>query len=176
VSRWQSALFQGLSAAVVAVFAYVTANLATFLRETYWAPIAAVVVLYPDREATRKAAGQRLIGTLIGSVIGWLSAVTWNHSALLYGVWVAVGVGVCYLLRLDTAARLCAVAITVITIVARQEAPRVAALHRCIEVSYGVACALAYTVIVDVVRKRWGSASSGGGPGATTRDPRSTRW
>ena len=52
---WRAALVQGTSAAIVAVFCYATIRLVPSLQEPYWAPIAAVVVLYPDREATRKA-------------------------------------------------------------------------------------------------------------------------
>jgi hypothetical protein len=64
-------------------------------------------------------------------------------------------VGICYLLRLENASRLCAVAVTVITIIPRPDPAHLVALHRCVEVSYGVACALAYTVVVDLVRHRW---------------------
>jgi uncharacterized membrane protein YgaE (UPF0421/DUF939 family) len=153
-TAWRTALFQGVSAAVVAVFCYATVSLVPSLRETYWAPIAAIVVLYPDREATKKAAIERFIGTIIGSLIGWASAAWWHQNILFYGLSVLVAVGICYLLRLENASRLCAVAVTVITIIPRPEPAHLVAFHRCVEVSYGVACALAYTVAVDVVR-RW---------------------
>jgi hypothetical protein len=65
---WRAALFQGASAAIVAVFCYSTVSLVPALQESYWAPIAAVVVLYPDREATRKAAIERFVGTIVGSL------------------------------------------------------------------------------------------------------------
>jgi uncharacterized membrane protein YgaE (UPF0421/DUF939 family) len=152
-AAWGAALFRGASAAVVAVFSYATVSLLP-LRETYWAPIAAVVVLYPDRETTKKAAFERFIGTIIGSLIGWASAAWWHQNILFYGLSVLVAVGICYLLRLENASRLCAVAVTVITIIPRPEPAHLVAFHRCVEVSYGVACALAYTVAVDVVR-RW---------------------
>jgi uncharacterized membrane protein YgaE (UPF0421/DUF939 family) len=153
-TAWGTALFQGVSAAVVAVFCYGTVSLVPSLRETYWAPIAAIVVLYPDREATKKAAIERFIGTIIGSLIGWASAAWWHQNILFYGLSVLVAVGTCYLLRLENASRLCAVAVTVITIIPRPEPAHLVAFHRCLEVSYGVACAFAYTVAVDGVR-RW---------------------
>jgi uncharacterized membrane protein YccC len=149
------ALFHGASAAVVAVFCYTTVRWVPSLQETYWAPIAAVVVLYPDRVATKKAAGERFIGTLIGSLIGWASASWWHQNVVLYGLSVMVAVGLCYLLRLENASRLCAVAVTVITIIPRAEPAHVVAFHRFVEVSYGVVCALVYTVAVDLVRDRW---------------------
>src|ERR1700733_886735 len=96
----RGALLQGASAAFVAMFAYCTVSLVPSLREPYWAPIAAVVVLYPQTEATRKASRDRFVGTVIGSLIGWGSATYWNQNLLLYGLAVLVAVGLCYLLRL----------------------------------------------------------------------------
>jgi uncharacterized membrane protein YccC len=151
---WRAALFQGASAAVVAVFCYSTVSLVPALQESYWAPIAAVVVLYPDREATRKAAIERFIGTIVGSLIGWGCATWWHQSIVLYGLGIAVAVGTCYLMRLESASRLCAVAVTVITIIPRRGPAYEVAFHRFVEVSYGVVCALAYTAVVDLVRRR----------------------
>ncbi len=151
---WRAALFQGVSAAIVAVFCYATVSRVPALQETYWAPIAAVVVLYPDREATRKAAVQRFIGTVVGSLVGWGCATWWHHSILLYGLGIAIAVGICYLMRLENASRLCAVTVTVITVIPRPDPVSEVALHRFLEVSYGVVCALAYTALVDRVRRR----------------------
>jgi uncharacterized membrane protein YccC len=165
---WRAALFQGGSAAVVAVFSYATIRLVPALQESYWAPIAAVVVLYPDREATRKAAVARFVGTIVGSLVGWACATWWHESIALYGLGVAVAVGICYLLRLEAASRLCAVAVTVITVIPRPAPAYEVAFHRFVEVSYGVACALAYTAIVDRVRlrRRGGSRTRPDGPAA----------
>jgi hypothetical protein len=58
---WRIALGRGVSSALVAVFCYATMSRVPSLREPYWAPIAAVVVLYPEREATKKAAASACI-------------------------------------------------------------------------------------------------------------------
>jgi uncharacterized membrane protein YgaE (UPF0421/DUF939 family) len=146
----RGALLQGTGAALVAMFAYATASLLP-VQEPYWAPIAAVVVMYPDRAATRRAGLQRLAGTAIGSAVGWAAAAWWHQHLALFGVAVLVAVTVCNLLRLPDAARLCAVAVAVITLVPRTEPPHLIAFHRFIEVSYGVLCALAYTAAADRV-------------------------
>jgi uncharacterized membrane protein YccC len=148
------AFFHGLSAAIVAVFAYTTANLVPSLPETYWAPMAAVVVLYPDGQATRKAAVERFFGTIVGCLVGWGAAATWHGHVLVYGLAVVGAVGLCYLLRLEGAARLAAVAVTVITLIPRPEPADLIAFHRFVEVSYGVACAFVYMVVVDRVFRR----------------------
>jgi uncharacterized membrane protein YccC len=159
-SSWRAALAYGAGAAVVAVFCYVTASRVSYLREAYWAPIAAIVVLYPDRASTRKAGIERFLGTAIGCLIGWGSSAFWHHSAAIYGVAILLAVGLCYLLRVPTASRLCAVAVTVITIIPHPEPPNVVALFRFIEVSYGVACAMAYMALADRFARR--SRRSGG--------------
>jgi len=151
---WRLALAQGLASALVAVFCYATARLVPWSQEPYWAPIAAVVVLYPDREATKKAAVQRLVGTIIGSVIGGLSAAYWHDHLLVYGAAILVAVGACYVLRLEGASRLCAVAVTIITLVPHSGSARSIALERFLTVSYGVSCALVFVVLVDLARRR----------------------
>jgi uncharacterized membrane protein YgaE (UPF0421/DUF939 family) len=153
-SSARAALLQGAGVAIVAMFTYFTASRVPSLTETYWAPIAAIVVLYPETEATRKASTDRFLGTVIGSLIGWGSATYWNQNVFLYGVAIMLAVGLCFLLRLENASRLCAVAVTVITVIPRSEPAYLVAFHRFIEVSYGVACALAYTVGLDFVRRR----------------------
>jgi uncharacterized membrane protein YgaE (UPF0421/DUF939 family) len=150
----RDALSQGMNAAVVAVFCYSTARIVPGLPEAYWAPIAAVVVLYPDLAATRRAAMQRFLGTVLGSLIGWAGAAWWNQNVLVYGLAIWVAVGACCALRLEAAARLCAVSVSVITLIPRPEAAHWAAFHRFIEVSYGVACATGYTLLMDRAARR----------------------
>jgi uncharacterized membrane protein YccC len=148
------ALLQGASTAFVAVFCYWTAKQVPFLKETYWAPIAAVVVMYPTRDATRKAAGQRFIGTIIGALVGWGSAAWWHGDLLRYGVALAVSVAVCQLLRLENESRLSAVAVSVITLVPRVEPAYVVAFTRFVEVTYGVACAVGFTLAATAIQRR----------------------
>ena len=150
----RGALLYAVGAAVVAMFCYATALRLPGLVEVYWAPLAAVVVVYPDRNATLKAGFQRFLGTAIGSLIGWGCAALWHGNILAYGVGVMIAIAVCEILRCEAAARLCAVAVTVITIVPHSEAPHLVALHRFVEVSYGVGCAMAFMAAVDVIAKR----------------------
>jgi uncharacterized membrane protein YgaE (UPF0421/DUF939 family) len=149
----RAALVYSAGAAVVAVFCYATARLVPGLREAYWAPIAAVVVLYPDREATRKAGVDRFFGTAIGSLVGWASAAWWHQHLVLYGVAVMLAVGLCHAVNRPAAARLCAVTVTVITIIPHPESAHLVALYRFLEVSYGVACALVYAAATDLVAR-----------------------
>ena len=157
-SSVRDALLHGWRVSLVAMFCYFTVNRIPQLHETYWAPIAAVVVLYPDLGTTEKAGFDRLLGTAIGSLVGWGSAVWWHGHTLFYGLSIFVSVAICYTLGRAGAARLCAVAVTVITIIPRPEPAHMVAIYRFIEVSYGVSCALAYMRIVDLIQARWARA------------------
>jgi len=145
----------GIAAAVVAVLSYATAARLPGLREPFWAPLAALVVLYPDRKATLEAGLQYSIGTAAGSAIGWVCSAVWHGSLAVYGAGIMIAVGIAHLVRCQAAARLCAVAVTVITIVPHAEPPHLVALIRFVEVSYGVACALAYSLAAEAVATRF---------------------
>jgi uncharacterized membrane protein YgaE (UPF0421/DUF939 family) len=143
------ALVHAVGAACVAVFSYVTARLFPFALEAYWAPMAAVLTLYPRGSATKRAGLQQFFGSAVGSSIGWASASWWHNDSWFYGGAVFVAVSVCYVLRCADAARLSAVAVTIITLFPFGAPPGVRALHRFFEVTYGVACAIGYTAAFD---------------------------
>ncbi len=147
------ALFQGASAALVAVFSYSTASMVPWLHEAYWAPITAVVVLYPDPDATWRAGVDWFFGTILGGLTGWACAATWNEDLAVYGLFVLLSVFLCFLFRVGTASRLCAVTVTLITLVPRTAPPSVIALHRFLEVSYGAACAIAFRGATHRIQK-----------------------
>jgi uncharacterized membrane protein YgaE (UPF0421/DUF939 family) len=149
----RTGLSYGVGAALVAVFAYATASRFPFLHEAYWAAIASIVSLCPEREQTVKAGAQQFFGSAVGGLIGWASAAWWHHNLFLYGAAVLLAVALCYAVRLPSAARLAGVAVTVITILPLRGSPGAVALHRFIEVSYGVVCALAYTAAADFIAR-----------------------
>ena len=147
-------VFYACGVAVVALLSYVVASHLP-LPEPYWAPIAAVVVLSPERNATTQAAGDRFLGTLVGSFTGWAGAAWWHGNLAVYGLAVLVGVLGCGILRLDRASRICAVTTSVIILIPRPLAPHLVAFHRFCEVSFGAGCALVVTMAGDALRLRW---------------------
>jgi uncharacterized membrane protein YgaE (UPF0421/DUF939 family) len=86
---------------------------------------------------------------MIGCLVGWGGAVWWHQNVLLYGLAIFLGVGVCWMLRLENASRLCAVAITVIVLIPRDMAASHVAFFRFLEVSYGVLCGLVYSIAAE---------------------------
>ena len=75
-----------------AAIAYVTASRLPLVHEAYWAPIAAVVSLYPERKATVKAGVQQFLGSAVGGLVGWAGASWWHDDVLVYAVAVLLAV------------------------------------------------------------------------------------
>jgi uncharacterized membrane protein YgaE (UPF0421/DUF939 family) len=147
-------------AAKTGLAAIVSLYLARFLRlpESYWAAISAIIVMYSDVGKTAKASFQRLVGTAIGVSIGGAFAAVFGQRIWAFGVAVTLTVLVCSLLGFAEAARLAGVAVAIVMLVSHPGAPWVAALHRFLEVSFGIVVAIAISALVWP-SKKLGSAS-----------------
>lgn len=118
------------------------------LAHTYWAAISAIVVMGSDTAVTFTSCRDRLIGTGIGALLGWVTAYTWRGHELLYGISVALGVLFSSALQFRRAGHLATVALTIIVLVKLQPTPGRAALARFLEVGLGIVVALAVTLLV----------------------------
>ena len=143
----------GLMTGIAAWCAYAASSLME-LKEGYWAAISAIVVLQQDLSATRGSARDRFIGTAIGGLIGWLCALAWHQAVWVYVVAVGATVFICWLAKIAGAARLAAVAVTVIVLIPRDEPLWKVALFRFLEVSWGIAVAILIQLMVDFWEKR----------------------
>jgi uncharacterized membrane protein YgaE (UPF0421/DUF939 family) len=133
-----------MDAARTTVAAVVSLLLARILKlpEFYWAPISAIVII----ESTinpRTVAWQRFAGTALGAALGALVATFFSSSALVYGVAVFLSGVLCAILRLDGAYRFAAITLSIIVLIAHQRPAWIVASHRFVEVSVGIAVALA---------------------------------
>lgn len=75
--RPDMALIRYTVRATVLTMASVIALKALHLHHGYWLPFTIVVVLQPDYGSTRQRAAQRVVGTLVGSILA--SALLWLH-------------------------------------------------------------------------------------------------
>jgi uncharacterized membrane protein YgaE (UPF0421/DUF939 family) len=118
--------------------------LAQFLKlpESYWAAISAIIVMYSEVSRTMKASGQRLVGTAIGVSMGGAFAALFGQQLWAFGVAVAITVFVCGLLGFADAARLAGVAVAIVMLASHPGRPWTAALHRFLEVSFGIVIAV----------------------------------
>ncbi len=133
-----------LDAARTTVAAVVSLLLARILKlpEFYWAPISAIVIIQSTINP-RTVAWQRFAGTALGATLGALVATFFSPSAIVYAVALLLCGVFCALLRLDGAYRFAAITLSIIVLIAHQRAAWIVASHRFVEVSQGIAVALA---------------------------------
>lgn len=133
-----------MDAARTTVAAVVSLLLARILKlpEFYWAPISAIVIIQSTINP-RTLAWQRFAGTALGAALGALVATFFSAGTLVYGVTVLLCGLLCAVLRLDGAYRFAAITLSIIVLIAHQRAAWIVASHRFVEVSLGIAVALA---------------------------------
>src|SRR3954467_9981632 len=116
------------------------------LPEFYWAPISTIVILLSTIDPLTLA-WQRFVGTAVGAALGALIATHFTASWWVYGLGIFVCGSLSAMLRLHSAYRFAAIALTIVLLVAHGRPPWTLALHRFIEVSLGIAVALAVTLV-----------------------------
>jgi uncharacterized membrane protein YgaE (UPF0421/DUF939 family) len=116
------------------------------LPEFYWAPISAIVVLLSTVNP-RTVAWQRFVGTALGAAMGAVIATILNPNWIVYGVAIFVCGILSALLRIGTAYRFAAITLSIVMLIAHTRPPWIVAMHRFVEVSLGIAVALAVSVI-----------------------------
>jgi uncharacterized membrane protein YgaE (UPF0421/DUF939 family) len=126
---------------IAAALAYYAAHFLG-LPESYWAAISAIIVMYSDLSSTMKASGFRLIGTAIGVSIGGAFAALFGQRIWAFGLAVSITVLVCGLLGFAEAARLAGVAVAIVMLTSHPGRAWTAALHRFLEVSFGIVIAV----------------------------------
>jgi uncharacterized membrane protein YgaE (UPF0421/DUF939 family) len=115
------------------------------LPEFYWAPISTVVIMQSAINPLQ-GAWQRFVGTALGAALGAVIATSVGRGALVY----AIGIFLCgvlaAVLRSWSAYRVTAITFSIVVLISRGPA-WVFAWHRFLEVSLGIAVALAATLI-----------------------------
>jgi len=136
-----------VTATRTAVAAVVSMLLARSLKlpEFYWAPISTIVIVLSTINPMTLA-WQRFAGTALGAALGALIATFFNSSWAAYGGGIFVCGILCSLLRVGSAYRFAAIALSIVLLVAHQRAAWIVATHRFVEVSLGIAVALVFTM------------------------------
>jgi uncharacterized membrane protein YccC len=137
-----------MNSARTAVAAVASMALARSLKmpEFYWAPISTIVILLYTIDPLTLA-WQRFVGTALGATVGALIATYLHPNWAIYGVGIFVCGILSALLRIGTAYRFAAITLSIVLLIAHVRAPWVVAMHRFVEVSLGIAVALAVTLI-----------------------------
>ena len=122
------------------------------LHDGYWGAISAIIVLQSNFGATISASRDRILGTLIGALIGFsftqFGALPWNYILA-----VLAAVILCGLLGLRSSSRLAGVTITIIMLV-KTGSHWTLALDRVMEVFLGIVVAVAISTLVFPDRAR----------------------
>jgi uncharacterized membrane protein YgaE (UPF0421/DUF939 family) len=132
---------------LAAVLAYYLARFLN-LSESYWAAISAIIVMYSDVSRTLKASWQRLVGTAIGVSLGGAFAALFGERLWVFAAAVTITVFLCGMLGFADAARLAAVAVAIVMLASRPGHPWTVALHRFLEVSFGIVIAVMVTALI----------------------------
>lgn len=145
--EWGSVLVHSLRTTVVAVASLLVARLFR-LPESYWAPITSVVITQSSLGAAFSVSWQRFVGTILGAVIGGIVASCFAPNVLVYAACVFLLGIVCALTRSQYSAyRFGAVALTIVVLIPRSNAPWAIAFHRFAEVSIGIGIALFFAIV-----------------------------
>ena len=117
------------------------------LHDGYWGAISAIIVLQSNFGSTVNASRDRILGTVIGALLGFsfsfYGVLPWN-----YVLAVLAAVIICGLLGLHSSSRLAGVTITIIMLVEKTGPRWSLALERVVEVLLGIVVALAVTTLV----------------------------
>jgi uncharacterized membrane protein YccC len=123
------------------------------LHDGYWGAISSIIVLQSNVGSTVTASRDRLLGTLIGAVLGFsfslFGVLPWN-----YVLAILTAIIVCGLLGLRSSSRLAGVTISVVMLVQQAGSRQSLALDRVTEVVLGIMVALAVTTLVLPDRAR----------------------
>ena len=141
-----------LAAAASALIAH-----ACHLPEPMWAIITAFVVTQSSLGATWEVSRQRLAGSILGSILGALLAISFRHDLLVLMIGAFVMGWICKFLRLSHSAYRFAGVTLVIIAMPRYDNPSWVAVHRCLEVCVGIVCGMA---VLAVWRSRADSATA----------------
>ncbi|MGB8259110.1 MAG: FUSC family protein [Terracidiphilus sp.] len=122
------------------------------LTDGYWGAISAIIVLQSNFGATISASRDRLVGTMLGAVLGFgftlFWTLPWNYILALLAAIVLGG-----LLGMRSSSRLAGVTITIVMLV-RTGSHWTLALHRVIEVLLGIVVAVLVSTLVFPDRAR----------------------
>jgi uncharacterized membrane protein YccC len=123
------------------------------MHDGYWGAISAIIVLQSNFGATITASRDRLLGTLIGAVLGFefsfVGALPWNYLAA-----VILAITICGLLGFRSSSRLAGVTTTIVMLVQHGGSHWTVALDRVGQVALGIVVALGVATLIFPDRAR----------------------
>jgi uncharacterized membrane protein YgaE (UPF0421/DUF939 family) len=159
MARWRifswlnrASLLDSARTALAAVIAMLLARLLK-MPEYYWAPISTIVVIQSTIPAITLG-WQRFVGTALGAVLGAALATFFPTTVLVYGLGILLCGLLAWLLRVGGAYRFAGITLTIVLLIPHTRAPWIVGWHRFLEVSLGIAVALAMTMVWPLKQKK----------------------
>ncbi len=122
------------------------------LHEGYWSAISSIIVLQSNFGATITASRDRILGTLIGAIVGFAFSffwiLPWNFILAVF-----VAIVICGLLGFRSSSRLAGVTIAIVMLV-QSGSHKALAFDRVLQVMLGILVALAVATLVFPDRAR----------------------
>jgi uncharacterized membrane protein YgaE (UPF0421/DUF939 family) len=146
LAPYRDALHSAARTAVATVLSLLLARTLLRLPEFYWAPISTIVILLSTIDPLTLA-WQRFAGTALGAALGAVIATFFHANWIVYGAGIFVCGILSAVLRLGSAYRFAAIALTIVLLVSHGRPPWVLAVHRFFEVSLGIAVGLIVTAV-----------------------------
>ena len=118
------------------------------LPESYWAPITTLVITQSSLGAALAISGERLVGTILGAVVGAIAASYFGPRVLVFGIAVFVlGLFAAAVHSDRSAYRFAGVTLAIVLLVPHTGPALKVALHRFADVCVGIAVALILTLV-----------------------------
>ena len=142
----RNAVINAMRTAAATVLSLLLARNVLKLPEFYWAPISTIVILLSTINPLTLA-WQRFAGTALGAALGAVIATLFQANWIVYGVGIFVCGILSAVLRMGSAYRFAAIALSIVLLVAHERSPWIVAAHRFVEVSLGIAVGLLVTAV-----------------------------
>ncbi|GAA4309343.1 FUSC family membrane protein [Mucilaginibacter gynuensis] len=99
---WNSAAFRhALRVALVCLVGFITAKFISLGHHSYWVLLTIIVILKPGFSLSKQRNFQRLIGTIVGGVIGVILLIFIHNSVALFIIMTALMIGTYSFVRLN---------------------------------------------------------------------------
>jgi uncharacterized membrane protein YgaE (UPF0421/DUF939 family) len=147
----RDSVLDSVRTAVAAVVALLLARLLK-MPESYWAPISTIVIIQ-STIPPMTLGWQRFVGTALGAVLGAALATYFSPSVLVYGLGILVCGALAFLLRVGGAYRFAGITLSIVLLIPHASAPWIVGWHRFLQVSLGIAVALAVTMVWPMAKK-----------------------
>jgi len=122
------------------------------LPEPYWAAVSAIIVLQSDLTLLVSASISRLAGTAIGALVGACTVSFLGNTLWSFGLAVLCATMLCAIVGRWETYRFASVTVLIIMLISHQGEPWIVALHRFLEVSFGIVVAF----LVAVATQKFG--------------------